>query len=66
VCEFAFDLCVEFIMFIVFFVFILFPRHKSHESVKIGPYPRGQPLSRMANIDQMQAIANQKVASVHY
>jgi hypothetical protein len=37
-----FDLCV---MFIMFFVFILFPCHKSRESVKIGPHPRGQPLS---------------------
>jgi hypothetical protein len=34
-----FDLCVEYI------VFILFPRHKSRESVKIGPHPWGQPLS---------------------
>jgi hypothetical protein len=39
VCVFAFDL------FIMFFMFILFPRHKSHESVKIGPHPKGQPLS---------------------
>jgi hypothetical protein len=36
---FAFDL------FIVFFVFILVPRHKSRESVKIGPHPRGHPSS---------------------
>jgi hypothetical protein len=36
---FAFDL------FIVFFMFILIPRHKSHESMKIGPHPRGQFLS---------------------
>jgi hypothetical protein len=43
VCVFAFDLCVEFIMF---FVFILLPRHKSRKSVKIGPHPRGQPLSK--------------------
>jgi hypothetical protein len=42
VCEFAFDL---FIVFIMFFVFILFPCHKSHESVKIGPHPRGHPSS---------------------
>jgi hypothetical protein len=42
VCVFAFDL---FIMFIVFFVFIPVPCHKSHESVKIGPHPRGQPSS---------------------
>jgi hypothetical protein len=34
VCVFAFDLCV---MFTVFFMFILVPRHKSRESVKIGP-----------------------------
>jgi hypothetical protein len=40
---FAFDL---FIVFIVFFVFILVPRHKSRESVKIGPHPRGHPSSR--------------------
>jgi hypothetical protein len=33
------------IEFIVFFVFILLPRHKSRESVKIGPHPWGQPLS---------------------
>jgi hypothetical protein len=36
---------VLFIMFIVFFVFILIPRHKSRESVKIGPHPRGHPSS---------------------
>jgi hypothetical protein len=34
-----FDLCVVFIGFVMFFVFILFPRHKSRESVKIGPQP---------------------------
>jgi hypothetical protein len=45
VCVFAFDLCVVFIMFVVFFVFILFPYHKSRESVKIGPHPRGHPTS---------------------
>jgi hypothetical protein len=45
VCVFAFDLCVVFIVFIVLFVCILFPRHKSHEYMKIGPHPRGQPLS---------------------
>jgi hypothetical protein len=39
---FVFDL---FIVFIVFFVFILVPRHKSRESVKIGPHPRGHPSS---------------------
>jgi hypothetical protein len=39
---FAFDL---FIVFIVFSVFILVPRHKSHESVKIRPHPRGHPSS---------------------
>jgi hypothetical protein len=43
--SFPFDLCVVFIMFIMFFVFVLLPRHKSRESVKIGPHPRGQPLS---------------------
>jgi hypothetical protein len=32
-------------MFIVFVVFILFPRHKSCESVKIGPHPSGHPTS---------------------
>jgi hypothetical protein len=32
-------------MFIVFFVFILVPRHKSRESGKIGPHPRGHPSS---------------------
>jgi hypothetical protein len=37
-----FDLWVE---FIVFFVFILFSRHKSLESMKIGPHLWGQPLS---------------------
>jgi hypothetical protein len=42
VCEFVFDL---FIVFIVFFVFIPVPRHKSRESVKIGPHPRGCPSS---------------------
>jgi hypothetical protein len=45
VCVFAFDLCVMFIVFVVFFVFILVPCHKSHESVKIGPHPRGHPSS---------------------
>jgi hypothetical protein len=40
---FAFDL---FIVFIVFFVFILVPRHKSRESVKIGPHPGGHPSSQ--------------------
>jgi hypothetical protein len=39
VCVFAFDL------FIMFFMFILIPRHKSRESVKIGPHPRGHPSS---------------------
>jgi hypothetical protein len=42
VCVFSFDLCV---VFIVFFVFILVPCHKSHESMKIGPHPRGHPSS---------------------
>jgi hypothetical protein len=42
---FAFDLCVMFIMFVMFFEFIIFPRHKSRESVKIGPHPWGQPLA---------------------
>jgi hypothetical protein len=42
---FAFDFCVMFIVFIVFFVFILVPRHKSRESMKIGPHPRGHPSS---------------------
>jgi hypothetical protein len=32
-------------MFIVFFVYILVPRHKSRESVKIGPYLGGHPTS---------------------
>jgi hypothetical protein len=36
VCVFAFDL---------FIVFIRVPRHKSHESIKIGPHPRGHPSS---------------------
>jgi hypothetical protein len=45
VCVFAFDLCVVFIVFFVFFEFILVPRHKSRESVKIGPHPRGHPSS---------------------
>jgi hypothetical protein len=40
VCEFTFDL------FIMFIVFILVPCHKSRESVKIGPPPRGHPTSR--------------------
>jgi hypothetical protein len=31
--------------FVLFIVFILVPRHKSHESVKIGPHPRGHPSS---------------------
>jgi hypothetical protein len=34
-----------FIVFVVFFVFILLPRHKSRESVKIGPHPMGHPSS---------------------
>jgi hypothetical protein len=34
-----------FVVFIMYIVFILFPRHKSRESMKIGPHPRGQPLS---------------------
>jgi hypothetical protein len=42
-------LCVVFIVFVVFFVFILFPHHKSHESVKIGPHPRGHPSSDAAS-----------------
>jgi hypothetical protein len=29
----------------MFFVFILVPRHKSRESVKIGPHPGGHPTS---------------------
>jgi hypothetical protein len=45
VCVFAFDLFIVIIVFIVFFVFILVPHHKSHESVKIGPHPRGHPSS---------------------
>jgi hypothetical protein len=44
VCVFAFDL---FLVFIVFFVFILISRHKSRESVKIGPHPRGHPSSQV-------------------
>jgi hypothetical protein len=40
VCVFAFDL------FIVFFVFILVPHHKSRESGKIRPHPRGHPSSK--------------------
>jgi hypothetical protein len=47
VCEFAFDL---FTVFIVFFVFILVPRHKSRESVKIGPHPRGCPSSAINSL----------------
>jgi hypothetical protein len=43
---FAFDLCVVFIVFIVFFMFIIVLRHKSRESVKIGPHPRGCPSSQ--------------------
>jgi hypothetical protein len=39
---FVFDLCV---VFVVLFVFILFPRHKSRESMKIRPHPRGHPSS---------------------
>jgi hypothetical protein len=35
------DLCVVFTVFVLFFVFILLPRHKSRESVKIGPHPWG-------------------------
>jgi hypothetical protein len=45
---FAFDLFIVFVVFFVFivlFVFTLVPRHKSHESVKIGPHPRGCPSS---------------------
>jgi hypothetical protein len=45
VCVFAFDLFIVFFVFIVFFMFILVPRHKSRESVKIGPHPRGCPSS---------------------
>jgi hypothetical protein len=44
---FAFDLFIIFIMFFVFFVFILVPCHKSRESVKIGPHPRGHPSSEI-------------------
>jgi hypothetical protein len=36
VCVFAFDL---------FIVFILVPRHKSRESMKIGPHPRGHHIT---------------------
>jgi hypothetical protein len=38
----AFDL---YVVFIVFFMFILLPCHKSRESMKIGPHPRGHPSS---------------------
>jgi hypothetical protein len=34
-----------FVVFFMFFVFILVPRHKSRESVKIGPHLGGHPTS---------------------
>jgi hypothetical protein len=44
-----------FIMFFVFFVFILVPRHKSRESVKIGPHPRGHPSSDSDHVGWLSA-----------
>jgi hypothetical protein len=38
-----------FIVFVVFFMFILFPRHKSRESVKIGPHPWVNPYQLRAS-----------------
>jgi hypothetical protein len=32
-------------VFLVFFIYILIPRHKSRESVKIGPHLGGHPTS---------------------
>jgi hypothetical protein len=39
-------------MFVMFFVFILLHRHKSRESMKIGPHPRGHPSSKTFHTDK--------------
>jgi hypothetical protein len=41
----------------MFIMVILFPRHKSRESVKIGPHPWGQPLSQIILVPHFQRVA---------
>jgi hypothetical protein len=45
VCILSVCVCLRFVHRIHHVLFILVPRHKSCESVKIGPPPRGHPLS---------------------
>jgi ribonuclease HI len=53
-------------VFFVFFVFILVPRHKSRESVKIGPLLGGHPTSEVLSPTKQRYPHYQKLAYAIY